>query len=184
MTDILKALIEALHCDSRRDRQEAATRLGVICRENPEVLTVYIDDFVRALNYPEAQTRWECLDILSVMVGFESRLCDKAIPGAEGALFDENSGALRESAMRFLCTLGATTENRSLKTWELIDEAIQCYHGDPEFTDMLIAVTAFSEGKIAPSVKDALKERMEFDAHNARGSLKRRAQAILDNVSK
>ena len=184
MTEILAALIEGLHSSSRRERQACATRLGLICQEEPELLTPYIDEFVKALNCPEAQTRWECLDILSVMVGLESRLCDKAIPGAEGALFDETSGPLRLSAMRFLCTLGATTENRSLKTWELIDEAIQCYHGDPEFPDMLVAVTALSEGKLAPAVKDALKERMTFDAHNAKGALKRRAQVILDNVSK
>ena len=184
MNEILGALIEGLESSSRRERPSCATRLGLIVHDHPEALTPYIDSFVDALGYPEAQTRWECLDILTVMVGLESRLCDKAIPGAESALFDETSGPLRLSAMRFLCTLGATTENRSLKTWELIDEGIQCYHGDPEFSDMLTAVTLFSEGKLAPEVKEQLKERMTFDAQNARGALKRRAQVILDNVSK
>ena len=44
---------------------------------------------IDALNRPEAQTRWECLDILTTMVDHDSRTCDKAVPGAETALFDE-----------------------------------------------------------------------------------------------
>ena len=63
--------------------------------------------FVDALNRPEAQTRWECLDILTALVDYDSRTCDKAVPGAEAALFDEESGPVRLAAMRFLCKLGA-----------------------------------------------------------------------------
>ena len=66
--------------------------------------------------------------------------------------------------MRFLCRLGSTTENRSQKVWPLIDEAIQCYHGDIEFQEMLVAVIAFSEGKLADEVAEELKSRMAFDA--------------------
>ncbi|ACV21893.1 hypothetical protein Shel_08410 [Slackia heliotrinireducens DSM 20476] len=87
------------------------------------------------------------------------------------------------SAMRFLCKLGATTQKRSEKTWDYIDEAIQCYHGDPEFYEMLNAVIGFSKGALAPSVKRGLKERMVFDAENAKGLLQRRAQEIIDNLA-
>ena len=137
---------------------------------------------IDALNRPEAQTRWECLDILTTMVDHDSRTCDKAVPGAETALFDEESGPVRLAAMRFLCKLGATTENRSERVWPLIDEAIQCYHGDLEFQDMLVSVIDFSAGKLAPSVKKELGARMAFDASNGKGPLKRRAQQIIDNV--
>ena len=89
---------------------------------------------------------------------------------------------MRLAALRFLCKIGATTENRSEKTWPLIDEAIQCYHGDLEFGDMLVAVVEYSQGKLSDSVKAALAERMAFDAANSKGSLQRRAQQILDNV--
>ena len=184
MSKNIDSLIEDLQSSTRRTRQNAASELASFIQTDPEVLIPHVDLFVKALDYPEAQTRWECLDILSLLVSYESRLCDKAVVGAESALFDENSGLLRLAALRFLCTLGATTENRSMKTWPLIDEAIQCYHGDVEFPDMLIAVTAYSEGKLAPSVREALAERMTFDAQNARGALRRRAQTILDNVSK
>ena len=113
----------------------------------------YGTELVDALNRPEAQTRWECLDVLTGLVEFDSRVCDKAVPGAETALFDEESGPVRLAAMRFLCRLGATTENRSERVWPLIDEGIQCYHGDMEFQDMLVAVVDFSAGSLSSRVK-------------------------------
>lgn len=176
-------LIDQLKGASRRKRQTAAAVLACIARESPDTLSGHSNELVDALNRPEAQTRWECLDALSALVDVESRSCDKAIPGAETALFDENNGLVRLAAMRFLCHLGATTEMRSEKVWPLIDEAIQCYHGDPEFQDMLIAVTGFSEGKLAESVKDQLKDRMSFDAVSGKGALKKRAALIVENLS-
>lgn len=180
--DKLEKLFENLEGSSRRTRQLSASVLAVIARENPELVADRTNAFVDALNRPEAQTRWECLDALTELVAVDSRACDKAIPGAETALFDEESGPARLAAMRFLCRLGSTTENRSEKVWPLIDEAIQCYHGDFEFQDMLVAVTGFSEGKLADAVKEALAGRMAFDASNGKGVLKRRAAQILENV--
>ena len=60
-------------------------------------------------------------------------------------------------------------KKRSENAWPLIDEAIQCYHGDVEFNDMLNAVAEFATGKLSEHVKEALVERMSFDAHNGRG---------------
>lgn len=111
----LKELVEALSDGSRRGRQQAAKVIAGVAAENPEILVPFASDLVDALERPEAQTRWECLDALTYVVPFDSRPCDKAIPGAEAALFDEDSGPLRLAAMRFLCKLGATTEKRSEK---------------------------------------------------------------------
>ena len=178
----LGELAEALSGGSRRARQNAASALAIVAKEAPEMLVPQGSAFVDALNRPEAQTRWECLDILTALVDYDSRTCDKAVPGAEAALFDEESGPVRLAAMRFLCKLGATTENRSEKVWPLIDEAIQCWHGDLEFQDMLVAVVDFSAGKLALRVKEELRDRMKFDAENGKGALKRRAQQIVENV--
>ena len=178
----LNELVEALSGGSRRERQNAASALALIAKEAPEALSSQSSAFVDALNRPEAQTRWESLDILTELVDCDSRTCDKAVAGAEAALFDEESGPVRLAAMRFLCKLGATTENRSEKVWPLIDEAIQCCHGDLEFQDMLVAVVDFSAGKLAPQVKEELGSRMKFDADNGKGPLKRRAKQIVDNV--
>ncbi len=180
---VLEGLISNLEGDSRRKRQTAASVLAVASSIDPAALVNYSDAFVEALARPEAQTRWESLNVLTNIVPVESRSCDKAIPGAEAALFDEESGPLRLAAMRFLCRLGATTENRSLKTWPLIDEAIQCYHGDIEFQEMLVAVVAFSQGKLADEVVEQLKARMSFDAKSGKGVLKKRAAQILENLS-
>ena len=178
----IRELTEALSGGSRRARQNAASALAIVAKEAPEMLVPQGSAFVDALNRPEAQTRWECLDILTALVDYDSRTCDKAVPGAEAALFDEESGPVRLAAMRFLCKLGATTENRSEKVWPLIDEAIQCWHGDLEFQDMLVAVVDFSAGKLALRVKEELRDRMKFDAENGKGALKRRAQQIVENV--
>lgn len=178
----LEELCEALSGASRRARQTAAAALSVIARKEPQKIAPHMDELVDALNRPEAQTRWECLDALTALIDMDSRTCDRAIPGAETSLFDEESGPARLSAMKFLCKLGSTTENRSEKTWPLIDEGIQCYHGDLEFQDMLVAVVEFSTGKLSSGVKEKLAARMSFDAVNGRGVLKRRAQQILDNV--
>lgn len=180
---VLEAGVDALSGASRRERQQAAKVVAAVAKENPELIVPHAAALVDALERPEAQTRWECLDALTQIIPIDSRVCDKAIPGAEAALFDEESGPLRLAAMRFLCYLGATTEKRSEKVWPLIDEGIQCCHGDLEFQDMLLAVIDFSAGKLDPSVKEALGDRMRFDATNGRGMLKRRATQILENVS-
>lgn len=180
--DKIAEFVGELDSSSRRSRQQAAAVLSQIAQIDPEKIQPYANELVDALNRPEARTRWEALDALTQLVAIESRTCDKAIPGAEAALFDEDSGPLRLSAMRFLCTLGATTENRSEKIWPYINEGIQCYHGDLEFIDMLASVIDFSNGKLAPEVKTALAERMSFDATNSKGQLQKRAQAIVDNV--
>lgn len=175
-------LTEALSGGSRRARQNAAAALAQMAKEQPDVLVPYGSEIVDALNRPEARTRWECLDILTVLVDLDSRTCDKAIPGAEACLFDEESGPVRLAAMRFLCKLGATTENRSERVWPLVNEGIQCYHGDLEFQDMLVAVVDFSSGKLASGVRGELSARMKFDAENGKGALKRRAAQIVANV--
>ncbi len=179
----LQELVDALSDGSRRGRQQAAKVLAGVAAVDPEALVPHAAALVDALERPEAQTRWECLDALAQIVPFDSRVCDKAIPGAETALFDEDSGPLRLAAVRFLCKLGATTEKRSEKVWPLLDEGIQCYHGDLEFQDMLLAVIDFSQGKLDGGVKTALADRMRFDAENGRGMLKRRATQIIENVS-
>lgn len=181
--NLLNTVVSALSGATRRDRQNASSVLAQIAKIDPEALVPYTNDFIDALNRPEAQTRWESLDVLTELVPLESRSCDKALPGAETALFDEDNGFVRLSALRFLCALGATTENRSQKVWPLLDEAIQCYHGDYEYQDMLSAIVLFSEGKLAPEVRQGLIDRVSFDAEHSKGSLKRRSQQIIDNLS-
>ncbi len=180
----LNELIEALSGGSRRGRQQAAKVIAAVAAANSEILVPHAAALVDALERPEAQTRWECLDTLAQLVPLDGRTCEKAVPGAETALFDEDSGPLRLAAMRFLCRLGATTEKRSEKVWPLIDEGIQCWHGDLEFQDMLIAIIDFSQGKLASEVKAALADRMRFDATNGRGMLKKRTIQIVENCEK
>lgn len=182
--EYLKELVEDLEGSSRRARQHAASVLSALARIQPECLDPYIGDLIDALNRPEAQTRWECLEALSYMVDIDSRACDRALNGAEAALFDEDNGLLRLAAMRFLCRLGATTEKRSEKVWPLIDEGIQCYHGDSEFQEMLIAIIDFASGKLGDEVQGELVDRMKFDAENGRGALKSRASQIIETVGR
>ncbi len=179
---LLTDLAQQLEGSSRRSRQNAASVFAQVAKTKPEVLLPYLDAFIDALNRPEAQTRWESLDVLTSLVSYDSRGCDKALSGAEAALFDEDSGLVRLAAVRFLCKLGATTENRSEKIWPLLDEAIQCYHGDFEYQDMLVALISFAEGKLSSSVKDGLELRVAFDAEHGKGALQRRSQQIIEDL--
>lgn len=181
--NVMAGAVEELKGPSRRNRQKAANIMAVAAHMKPEKLEPYIGDLVDALNRPEAQTRWECLEALVMMVPIDSRACDRAFDGAETALFDEDNGLLRLAAVRFLCKLGATTEKRCDKVWPLLDEAIQCYHGDQEFHEMLVAIEEFSKGKLSATAKQDLKDRMTFDAENGKGALKARASQIVANLS-
>ncbi|MDO4442986.1 MAG: hypothetical protein Q4B69_03840 [Slackia sp.] len=180
--DILDGLIARMESSSRRTRQNTAATLSCAAAVDPKAIVSYVDVFVDALDKPEAQTRWECLDILTSLIAYDSDACSKALGGAESALFDEDSGPLRLAAVRFLCSFGSTSQERSRIVWPLLDEAIQCYHGDLEFQDMLVAVAAFSESDLDCEVAGCLKGRMAFDAKNSRGALKKRAQQIIDNL--
>ena len=176
---MLEGIVAALAGPSRRVRQNASSVLAQVAKIDPEKLAPHADEFIDALNRPEAQTRWESLDVLTELVPIDSRACDKALAGAEAALFDEDNGFVRLAALRFLCALGSTTKNRSMKVWPLLDEAIQCYHGDYEYQDMLIALISFADGKIAPEVKEGLAERVKFDAEHGKGALKRRSNPFI-----
>ncbi len=178
----LNSLIDELLGSSRRDRQNAAGVLVATAKKDPNRLRNHINSFVEALNLPEARTRWEVLDVLSLMVAVDAASCDDAIEGAEASLFDEESGPVRLSAMRFLCKLGATSQERSNKVWPLIDEGIQCYHGDLEFNDMLQSLVEFSLGSLSDDVKKQLKERMSFDAQHGKGSIKHYSETIIGNL--
>lgn len=182
-SDALQELVASLGGSSRRARQTAAQALSLASKIDAEIMVPYVGSFIDALNRPEAQTRWECLDVLTLLVDRVPDQCEDAILEAETALFDENSGPLRLAAMRFLCKIGSTSENRSDRTWPLIDEGIQCYHGDLEFQDMLNSVVEFSAGNLSAAVKTELGARMRFDASNSKGSLQRKAQQIVDNVN-
>ncbi len=177
---LLDEMISNLEGNSRSKRQKAASVISQLSKIEPELLIPHIAVIEDALDRPEAQTRWESLDTLTNLVAVDSRACDKALQGAENALFDEDNGFVRLAAFRFICHLGSTTNARSEKAWPLLDEAIQCYHGDYEYLDMLAALIKFAEGKISPSVKDALKERVSFDAENGHGPLQKRCKQIVD----
>ena len=180
--DFLKATVEALSGSSRIKRQHAAAALAEVARKDVDKVSPYVEAIVDALNRPEARTRWECLDALTALVPTMPEACDDAVDGAEASLFDEDNGPVRLAAMRFLCKLGAVSQERSARVWPLIDEGVQCYHGDVEFNDMLTALTEFSQGKLSDDVRKALVARMSFDAENGKGNLKRRATQIIQYV--
>jgi hypothetical protein len=181
---LLAEVIDALAGDDRRSRQVAASVVNAIAEKDPSLLKDFASQLADALHRPESQTRWEVLGTFEKLVPVDARLVDKALAGAETALHDEESGVVRLAAFRLLTTYGATTERRSERVWPLIDEAIRCYHGDPEFSAMLIGVQRMVSGSAADEVKLAAAERMAFDAENGKGLLKRRAQSIVDCAPK
>jgi hypothetical protein len=181
---LLKSVVDALAGEDRRARQVAASVVHEVAAAEPVLLKPYAPQLADALHRPESQTRWEVLGAFEKLVPVDARLVDKALGGAETALHDEESGVVRLAAFRLLCTYGATTAHRSDRVWPLIDEAIRCYHGDPEFPQMLQSVFKMVSGNASDAVKLAAAERMSFDAENGKGLLKRRSASIVQCAPK
>ncbi|HEY5540386.1 MAG TPA: hypothetical protein VIL41_02915 [Coriobacteriia bacterium] len=181
---LLASVVDALAGEDRRARQAAASVVHEIAIEEPVLLKEFAPQLADALHRPESQTRWEVLGTFEQLVPVDARLVDKALPGAETALHDEESGVVRLAAFRLLCAYGATTSHRSVRVWPFIDDGIRCYHGDPEFPAMLSGVYRMMIGNAADEVKIAAAERMAFDAENGKGLLKRRATRIVQCAPK
>ena len=181
---VMSKLITLLSGSSRSDRQHAASTVAIVATIDANRLVIHMADISDALNRPEAQTRWEVLNALCGIVKIGHAPSAETVAAAEEALYDEDSGIVREAAFRFFCTYGATSGVASKEVWPLIDEAIQCYHGNPEFTDMLTALVEFAEGEVDTDVSTALADRMRFDAENGRGTLRMRSGQIVEICSK
>lgn len=172
------ALVLVLESANRRKRQEAAHALAEMSRTHRDVVAEIADVLIAALDHPEALTRWECLEALSeVALEYPERVTD-AVEGAEDALFDEDSASTRLAGFKFLCRYGSLGGEVSRQVWPLIREAVQCFHGDPEYRDMLISLLEFAKAPIAPEVGEALTERMGFDAMNGRGLIRAYSKEI------
>ena len=102
-----------------------------------------------------------------------------AFDGAEASLFDDDSATVRLAAFLFLCRLGATSPESSDEVWPLLDEAIQCYHGDAEYRDMLEGLLAFAGGNISKKTAKELVSRVKFDAESGNGYIKQFSGDIL-----
>lgn len=179
----LQALVAALSGRDRKARQSSAHMIAMVAKQVPAAVVPFVDDVVAAMDRPEAQTRWEAVDALASIALVDPDVAARGFEGAENALFDEESGMLRLSAFRYFATLGGMSAAWSVKAWPLIDEAVQCYHGDPEFDDMLDALLAFAQTDLDPGVRTALADRMRFDAQSGKGLMAARARQIIEALS-
>lgn len=175
----MRILVEELAGSSRRRRQEVAHKIATVAHTDASMVTPFVGSLMDALDRPEAQTRWEVLDALTALVDEHAEEVAPAFEAAETALFDEDSAPVRLAGFVFLCRFGATSEERSDQVWPLLDEAIQCYHGDPEYRDMLVALLAFVQGAASAATKAALAERLKFDAENGASYVKSFSAQII-----
>lgn len=166
------ALVEQLEGTNRRQRQRASHALAIMARENVGLVIDIAPTLIDALSLPEAQTRWECLDALSEIAVEDPEEVLEAFAGAEESLFDDTSASARLSAFRFLTRYGAIAPECAAEAWPLISEALQCYHGDPEYREMLICLKEFARGEIGSNVKEQLVAKMAFDSKNGRGFIR------------
>ena len=176
----LEELVERLSDRSRRRRQDAAHRLAIAAREDAEFLAAFNEELVDALYRPEAQTRWEVLTALTELTRIDPDACDDAFDGAEASLFDEGSATVRLASFIFLAAQGSTSPSRSDRCWPVLEEAIQCYHGDPEYHDMLVSLIGLAKGDISDATREALAARVAFDAENGIGFIKTFSAQILE----
>lgn len=177
--DLVDQLAQMIAGSSRTRRQKAASTVALIADKDASVLLPYTEDIASGLTKQEAQTRWEVLHALDQMGKAGQRYDEDVLVAAEDALYDESNGSVRESAFHFFCGYGSASVENSEEVWPQIDEAIQCYHGNPEFSDMLTQLVAFAESDISFTTSAALAQRMKFDSENASGTLRMRSEQIV-----
>lgn len=180
LASALPALVGGLAAHSRRQRQAAAQKVYSIAKEDPSAILPYLNDLLDALGRPEAQTRWEVLDTLTLVAQAHPQEVQPGIDAAETSLFDEDSAPVRLAAFRFLAAYGSTSEARSDEVWPLLDEAIQCYHGDAEYRDMLVALYDMVQGPISEKCAHELLDRIAFDTKSGASYI----QALSENIAK
>ncbi len=151
-----------------------------LAKKDVELIVPIHAELIEALNVPEAQTRQDCLEALTYLVDVHPELAADAFDGADESLFDEDAAGVRLAAFRFLVRYGLASPECSLRAWPIIADALQCYHGDPEYREMLSCLREFVQGSIDDEVKAALAERMAFDAKNARGIMRAYANEIYN----
>lgn len=172
-------LVEELSASSRRRRQEASHQIAEAAKGDPSLFADSISELIDALDRPEAQTRWEVLNALTAMTPSYSDEVVGAIDGAEASLFDDDSATVRLASFLFLCEVGSTSAKRSDEVWPLLDEAVQCYHGDAEYRDMLSGLLSFANGSISKKTAKSLSERVSFDAEHANGFTQEYSEQIV-----
>ncbi|MDR1016813.1 MAG: hypothetical protein LBL67_05060 [Coriobacteriales bacterium] len=165
---ILAALVENLSLEKRRVRQFSAQTIDQVSQTEPQLLLPYAADLIDALMRPEAQTRWECLLALAHVVPLDPPACEGAVSICEDMIFEDRNATVRIAALRFMCAYGTTLPAHAKTVWPTIDEALQVFHGDIEYPDMLTAVLYFAKSKLPEPVRKALAERLEYDAENNR----------------
>ena len=90
--DALSAMVEDLSSQSRRKRQTASRVIKLLAERDAAKLVPFAEELIDALYRPEAQTRWEILDALTLLMPAAGDVdFDAAYDGAEDALFDELS---------------------------------------------------------------------------------------------
>lgn len=180
----INAAVAALTGKNRRRRQEASRDVLELCEKNPELILPHLSVLIDALEVGEAQTRWQLMDTLCLLAPNAKDDIAEAFDGAEDSLFDEDSSTVRLAAFRLLAKIGSLNEDLSKRAWALLDEAVQCYHGDVEYRDMLAALIDFAKGAISDDVAKGLADRVSFDAENASGYIKSGSQEILDELAR
>lgn len=178
----LKELVGELGGANRRRRQDAAHEIARLAKRDVDQLFDYAGDIIDGLDRPEAQTRWELLDALSEMARVDTGCVEEAFGGAEASLFDEDSSIARLAAFRFLTSYGATSGKRSDQVWKILEEAIQCYHGDPEYRDMLGCLLEMAKGTISDQTAQVMRSRVDFDARHGRGYIKAFSAEIVEAI--
>ena len=178
----LKELVGELGGANRRRRQDAAHEIARLAKRDVDQLFDYAGDIIDGLDRPEAQTRWELLDALSEMARVDPGCVEEAFGGAEASLFDEDSSIARLAAFRFLTSYGATSGKRSDQVWKILEEAIQCYHGDPEYRDMLSCLLEMARGTISDQTAQVMRSRVDFDARHGRGYIKAFSAEIVEAI--
>ena len=177
-TDTRKKLAEALGHKSRVTREFASQVKVELARADADLLQDFAADIVDALNRPEVLTRYSMIEVIGELAQNNPEVILDAYELLQECLYDEDSGTVRLYAFRVLARYGATDPERSVKVWPDLSMALRCFHGDSEFMAMMSELIFMLAGNSDQQVKEAAVELFAFDAENARGEMRKKAETI------
>jgi len=175
-----RELADALGNELRLQREYAARVFVEVAHCDAALLQEFSAEIIDALDRPESLTRYCMIEVIGILASQNPKLVLTAYEPLEDCLYDEDSGTVRLYAFRVFAAYGATGTARSSKVWPDLAMALRCFHGDPEFIPMVNELITMLSGKADQKVKDAAAELFYFDLENARGLLRRKAEAIAE----
>jgi hypothetical protein len=121
----IKEAIDLISHQDKNIRSGAAKTIEKVAEKKPVIVAPHLDSVLKALDNPEAQTRWMMINTLGLCAKLNQKIASKALDKATQFLHAKNSGAcLWDRTICYLGYIGATSKDNLKKVIPLLDYSL------------------------------------------------------------